>query len=515
MNVPAPATTSQRGLPYKWRVLISVIFGVFMVILDATVINVALRTLQEEFTADTSRVQWVISTYTLALGIVTPLAGLMADRFGIKRVYVLSLLAFVIGSLLCGLSPSLELLIAARVLQGLGGGMALPLGTAMLFGAFPPTERGLALGIFGIALVFAPASGPLIGGALVDHGLWRWIFFVNIPIGLLGVVLSTILLREERGRRKPRPDILGIALSTVGFGLVLYAASRAGEQGVGWTAPEVLAGLIFGGVALVLFFVVELLIPEPLLDVRLFAKRTFLVANLIGYVSVVALFGAEFLLPLYLQVLRGKTAFETGLILLPLAIASGFATPLAGRVLDKIGPRPLVFAGFALLAFNTYQFSQLKLDTSFTELLLLLIIRGVALGLVIQSTQVAALADVPGPELARGSSLINATRQTFQSLGVAVLATVLSSALTVQGPPPGVNLSGPIPPQLVPLIQRFQQEYLTGLEHAYTVTFYAALVALVLALFLPGWPTRGWARKEAEMSQSSPPLEHPSAPDAI
>lgn len=511
MHAEQSVAGAERGLPYKWRVLVAVIFGVFMVILDATVINVALRTLQDEFSADTSRVQWVISVYTLALGIITPLSGFMADRFGIKKVYILSLLAFVTGSLLCGLAPNLDLLVAARALQGLGGGMALPLGTAMLFGAFPPEERGLALGIFGIALVVAPASGPLIGGALVDHGLWRWIFFLNVPIGLLGAVLSTMLLRESRAARRPRFDLPGIALSTLGFGAVLYGASIAGEQGVGWAAPQVVGALVGGGVVLALFFVVELFVPQPLLDVRLFAKPTFLVANLIGYVSVVALFGAEFLLPLYLQVLRGQTAFQAGLLLLPLAIASGIVAPLSGRILDRLGPRPLVTAGFLLLAYNTYQLSQLTLDTSFGFLIWLLVVRGVALGLVIQSTQVAALADVPDRSLARGSSLISATRQTVQSIGVAVLATVLASAVTVQGPPPGVNLKGPIPPFVLALVQKFEAQYLTGLEHAYTVTFVAALIAVALALFLPGWPTRSWARKTTEMAAARAQAEHEAA----
>jgi DHA2 family multidrug resistance protein len=426
----------------------------------------------------------------------------MADTFGIKRVYVFSLIAFVVGSLLCGLAPNLDTLIAARALQGLGGGMALPLGTAMLFGAFPPRQRGLALGVFGIALVFAPATGPLIGGALVDHGLWRWIFFINIPIGLVGAGLSTLLLREARPARRPRFDLPGVVLSTVGFGAVLYGASVAGEQGVGWTAPQVIGSLAGGVLMLALFFVVELFMPQPLLNVRLFAKPTFFVANLIGYVSVVALFGAEFLLPLYLQVLRGQTAFQAGLLLLPLAIASGFTTPLAGRVLDRIGPRPLVVAGFALLAYNTYQLSQLTQDTSFTFLIWLVAVRGVALGLVVQSTQVAALSDVPDAQLPRGSSLINATRQTFQAIGVAILATVLSSAVTVQGPPPGTDLKGPIPPFILPLVHKFEAQYLTGLDHAYTVTFFAALIAVALALFLPGWPTRSWARKEREMDEA-------------
>ncbi len=191
----ASSVTDDGDSSYKWKVLASVVVGLFMVILDATVVNVALRSLQEKYAASTSDVQWIISLYTLALGIATPLSGFLGDRVGVKRVYISGLAIFVLGSVLCGLAPSLPLLIAARGLQGIGGGIALPLGTAMLFGAFPPEQRGAAFGVFGIVLVFAPASGPLLGGWLVDHNLIPWIFFINLPIGLLGLTVSGRFLR--------------------------------------------------------------------------------------------------------------------------------------------------------------------------------------------------------------------------------------------------------------------------------------------------------------------------------
>ncbi len=494
----APKDEPKGGLAYKWKVLISVVFGLFMVILDSTVINVALKTLQGEFKASTNEVQWVISVYTLALGIATPLAGFLGDRFGIKRVYVAALSLFTIGSLLCGFSSafgSLPLLVIFRAIQGAGGGIALPLGTALLFGAFSRKEQGLAFGIFGIVLVFAPASGPLLGGWLVDHNLWEWIFYVNIPIGVLGVSLASLWLKESRSPRKPRVDVLGILFSTVGFGAILYGASIAGEQGVGWGDPSVLISFAVGVLGLLAFVVTELRVADPLLDLRLFRIRNFLIANIVGWVGIIALFGAEFLLPLYLQILRGKSAFDTGLILLPLAIASGFATPIAGLLADKIGPRPFVVAGFGLLAFNTWQLSQIDLNTDIGYILFLVTLRGLALGLVIQTSTVAAIRDVPPPQIARGTSLINATRQTIQSIGIAILATVLASAITVKIPEQFANATGnfdisKLPPQAQALYHQFQDQYIQGLQTAYTITMAIAVVATLLALMLPGWPAK-------------------------
>lgn len=493
-----PAEEPSGRLPYRWRVLISVVFGLFMVILDTTVVNVAFRTLQREFAANVNDSQWVISLYVMALGISTPLSGYLGDRFGQKRIFVGALGVFVVGSLLCGLAPTLWTLIAARTLQGFGGGIALPLGTAMLFAAFPPAERGKALGTFGIALVVAPALGPILGGWLVDQGHWRWIFFINIPIGIVGVAIGSLWLREQRRGREARFDPLGLLCSTIGFGAVLYAASVAADQG--WSSRAVIIGFVVGAVALALFVVVELFVaPEPLLDLRLFGKPVFTLAAITGYVSTVALFGAEFLMPLYLQVLRGRSALQAGVLLLPLAIASAFVSPFAGRLFDKFGPRPLAIIGFGLLAVNTWQFSELTTTTSIVWIQFLLALRGVALGLTVQTTLTTALSVVPGPQTARGSALINATRQVIQSIGVAILATVLATAVApglsaqlqqFQAAAPAAQAKsapielcalqptaagsaptgGTVPAQAYPLIQTFCGQYVAGLRNAYQLT---------------------------------------------
>ena len=526
-----------RGLNYKWRVLISVIFGLFMVILDTTVVNVAFPTLRAEFNSGISDSQWIISIYVMALGISTPISAFLAERFGIKRTYILGLAAFVVGSAICGVAPSLPVLVAARALQGLGGGLALPLGTTLLFGAFTAAEQGLAFGVFGIALVVAPALGPILGGLLVDHGDWRWIFFINVPIGILGFVLSSLWLRERRAEQAPRFDILGFITSTVGFGAALYAASVAANDG--WTSTNVLIGFAVGGVSLLLFAIIELFVAkEPLLNLRLFGLPVFTLATVVGWVSVLALFGAEFLLPLYLQTLRGKTAFETGMILLPLALASGVVAPFSGKLYDWIGPRVIAVVGFGLLALNTWQLSLIDATTSINWLLVLLAIRGVALGLTVQLTLVTALSRAPQREVARASSLSNATRQIVQSIGIAVLATVLVSTLSAQvkaleksfQDTSGISTNNPIaqqfakeglcgvklptipgvptggtgvggPPSGIPtqaLIDQACSESVKGYEKAYQLTFYFALLAVALGALLPGWPLKWQGRRKPE-----------------
>ena len=374
-----------------------------------------------------------------------------------------------------------------------------------------------------------------MGGFLVDQNLWRLIFFINPPIGILGIVLGSRFLPNIKATRIPSFDFLGLITEIIGFGSVLYAASIAASQG--WGSATVLTWFGIGAVGLVAFALVELFVAkEPLLDLRQFANRTFLNASLLGYVSVIALFGAEFLMPIYLQSLRGKTALETGITLLPLALSGGIATSIAGRLYDRIGPRLLLGIGYSVLIVNTWQLAQLKGDTPMGTIMLLLALRGIALGFTVQTTFVTALSVVPLKGVARGSALVNATRQVVQSIGVALLATVLASALSPQvndlqqkflstprasGTQPvaicavpatadsgGVKLAslapqGPLPPQVQQLITQACDENIAGFERAYTVTFYAAIVALVLGLMLPGWPFK-WAGRRA--ADAPPPV---------
>lgn len=528
----------QKGLSLKWKVMISVVFGIFMVILDTTVVNVAFQTMRTEFQASLNDSQWIISIYVLSLGISTPLAGFLSDRYGMKKVYLSGLAVFAVGSLICGVSPNLSILIAARAFQGFGGGIALPLGSAMLLRTFPPAEQGFALGIFGIVLLVAPALGPILGGFLVDQNLWRLIFFINPPIGILGIFLGRMFLPEFKSDRRPSFDFLGLVTEVIGFGSILYATSVAANNG--WNSPDVIVFLTIGVIGLAFFGFIELKVAkEPLLDLRLYGRRTFLNASLLGYVSVIALFGAEFLMPLFLQSLRGNSAFSTGLILLPMALTGGVSTIIAGRLYDRVGPRPLVAFGFIMLIINTWQLSKIQADTPINTIMLLLALRGLAIGTTVQTTFVTALSVVPMNNLPRGSSLVNATRQVVQSIGVAILATVLVSTLSpqisalqqtfqdktpVRGDPPVALCAVPsapvssvrglatihpvqaqIPGNTQQLLSEACKENIAGFEKAYTVTFYAAIVALLLGVMLPGWPFKWGGRRAAD---APPPAVH-------
>lgn len=326
---------------------------------------------------------------------------------------------------------------------------------------------------------------------------------------------------------KPALDAWGLVTEIIGFGSVLYPASIAANEV--WTSPNVLMWFGIGAIGLIAFAIVELFIAkEPLLDLRLFTQRTFLNANVLGYVSVIALFGAEFLMPLYLQALRGQSALETGIILMPLALTGALATTVAGRLYDKLGPRPLIAFGFSMLLINTWQLSQLQADTPIEWIVFLLALRGLVLGSTVQTTFVTALSLVPLKQIARGSSLTNATRQVVQSIGVAMLATVLASTLSPQiatlqqqfqsvpreSGAPSVALcvtpftamataasssagaSEAFQINAMPSLVEACKENVAGFERAYTITFYAALVALALGLMLPGWPLK-WAGRRA------------------
>src|SRR6202142_3721551 len=402
MSVETSSVAKRGGLEQKWKVLISVMFGIFMIILDSTIVNIAFPTLRRVFGASLADAQWVISIYVLALGVTTPVSGYLADRFGIKRVYLLGLAIFVVGSFLCGIAPSLGLLIAARALQGFGGGIAQPLGPAQLYRAFPGKEQGAAFGILGIALVVAPALGPILGGWLVDLNLWRAIFFINVPIGILGVILGSDFLLDFHVDRKPLFDPLGLVTAIIGFGAVLYAASIA--ENFGWGGPFTLLALGIGFGMLIVHVVIELRVAkEPMMNLRLFMNPTFLNAALVGYIATIALFGPEFMMPIYLQAFRGRTALDAGIILLAVAATSAIATPSAGRLYDRIGPRTIMVVGFLILCINTWQFSVIQGSTPISYIVVLLALRGLAIGLTLQTSYVSALSSVPLDELPRGS----------------------------------------------------------------------------------------------------------------
>ncbi len=457
---PSPFTAGPLP-PRPWHTLACVVTGVFVVLLDTTAVNVAFPTLQRQFSATLTQSQWIVSLYVLVIGITTPVAGWLADRFGVKRMFLVGLGLFTLGSAACGMAPSLPWLIASRVVQGIGGGITQPAGMALLYRAFPPERIGRAFGVFGIALLVAPALGPVLGGALVDAGHWRWIFYLNLPVGAFGILAGRRWLEEWKRPNTPGLDWPGVVLSSIGFGALLYAAATGRIHG--FRAPEVLATGVAGIVALIILWIVERRSTAPLLDVSLVRNPIFLTALFVGYVGVVGLFAAQFLLPLFLEAIRGLSPGEVGLVLLAQPLAAAVASPISGRLYDRIGPRVIAPIGFLLLVISTWGLVRLDAETSLGHIRLVLIVRGLAFGMTIQTTFTTALAVVPRDRVARASAFVSATRFTIQAVAIAVLASI-------------VGVAGGT---------RYD---VRGFAVAYTVTLAFAAIACILATRLPGWP---------------------------
>ncbi|HZR39290.1 MAG TPA: DHA2 family efflux MFS transporter permease subunit [Ktedonobacteraceae bacterium] len=532
MQVPATATRRGGGIAYKWVVAMVTVVGVFMAILDSTIVNIAIPRLQTAFGADLHSVQWVLTGYLLAQAVGTPVVAFFSDRLGIKRFYIISLAAFTIGSALCGLSWSLPTLIFFRILQGLGGAALFPLSMTLIFREFPPQERGSAMGLFGVPALLAPALGPTLGGYIVTYAGWPLIFFINVPIGIVAVTLSMIFLREFSDNTHSSFDLLGFIFSAVGLGTLLYGLSNASTDG--WGSVTVLGFMGIGILALFVFVVVELMIVnrggQPLLDLRVFANRSFLTSTIASVLVVFALYGGLFLLPVYLQALRGQSAFQAGLILLPQALASMLATVVSGRLVDRIGVRAIVIPGLLVLAFANWQLSFLTINSSYSWLQLILVLRGFALGLTMQPLMVSAMAEIRPQLLAQASSMSTAVRFVASSLGIAILATLVQTQTKIHFDhlAEQVTATSPIG-QMLPRLQALfvargadlatakttalqliaqlvqRQGYVLAIQDAFLLTLVFVIISVIATLFVSG------SRRQAATNGQPAQEEHTAA----
>ncbi len=513
MQVNTQATRRSGGLDYKWILAMVVILGVFMSILDQTIVNIAIPRLQSAFGADIHSVQWVLTAYILAQGVATPTAAYFADTLGIKRFYIISLAAFTLGSALCGLAWSLPVLIVFRVLQGLGGAALFPLSITLLFREFPPQERGTAMGLFGVPALLAPALGPTLGGYLVTFVGWQAIFYVNVPVGIIAIILSIFLLREYRPEGQTRFDPVGFIFVSLGLISLLYALSSASTDG--WTSTTVVGFLSIGLLSLALFVATELIIAnrggQPLLDLRLFANGPFRAAMIANSLVIFSLFGGLFLFPLYLQNIRGLSAFQSGLILLPQALAAMVSVIIGGRLVDRIGVRAVMIPGLLILAFATWQLTYISINSPYGWLQLMFVLRGVALGLTVQPLTVAMMSEISSRQLAQASSLSTVNRAVASSFGIAVLATVvqtqsqihfghLAELVTVNSPlgelvprlqallvARGADTASAYTAALL-LIARFVQReaFVLALQDAFRLTIFVTGLAIIAVLFVRG-----------------------------
>ncbi|MBI3744190.1 MAG: multidrug efflux MFS transporter [Chloroflexi bacterium] len=418
-----------RRLEYKWIVGIVFVFAIFMDLLDMTIVNVALPTFAKEFHASTTAIEWVVTGYLLSLAVSIPASGWVGDRFGTKRTFTLALVIFTGASLLCSLAWNIESLVGFRILQGVGGGMLTPVGTAMLFRAFPPQERAKASSVLILPTVVAPASGPILGGYLVQYVSWHWIFLINVPIGAVGVVAAATLLREERQPQAGSFDIPGFAFGLTGLATVTYALSRAGSQG--FNDSQVAVFGLGGLVLLTIFTWVELRVAHPMINIRLLLNnRLFRATNTVQIFTLAGFSGALFLLPIMLQSERGLSPLHSGLATFPQAIGVVSMSQPASRLYRHIGPRRMMVVGLIGSSLTAFAFSQVGIATNLWWIRALMLCRGWSFALVIIPMQTATFATITHDQQGRASSIFSTGRQVGSSLGVAILGTVLTSRLS-------------------------------------------------------------------------------------
>lgn len=510
-------------LAYKWAATLVGVLGLFMAVLDNTIVNVALPAMQTAFHTDRSTITWVVTGYFLAQAAVIPITGYLSDRFGTRLVFLIALSLFTVGSAICSFAPNETFLIVARLVQGIGGGALFPVVFAIVYRVFTPDERGPATAVIGVPILLAPAFGPTVGGYLTTTFNWNAIFLINVPLGIIGLVLAWRILRDHKteialGDEVPAGksfDIPGLVLSLVGVTSLVYGISLAGETittGVGaaatqhargWTDPQVAIFLIIGLVLLVIFVLLELRSNDPVMDMRLFKNYTFTIANVLTWALSAVLLGALFLLPIFFETVQGKTPLQTGLILIPQGLASAVGVAIAGRLYNVTGPRPLLIIGLVFTVIGSFGLTDLSVNTNSGSLQIWLALRGLGFGMANIPLQTLAVSTISNRAMARASSLVNVTRQIFSAVGITLLTTYLIQQTTNHVNAVKVDYTKIAPAvqqacakqfggnatAIQNCVQQHAQGYITahattlGLNNTFTLTLIGSALCIILAFF--------------------------------
>ncbi|GAA4443074.1 DHA2 family efflux MFS transporter permease subunit [Phytohabitans houttuyneae] len=415
-----------------------VVLGAIMSILDITVVSVALPTFQSEFGATYAEVAWTMTGYTLALATVIPLSGWAADRFGTKRLYMLAILLFTLGSVLCATADSIGQLIAYRVLQGLGGGMLMPLGMTIMTRAAGPARIGRLMAVLGIPMLLGPIGGPILGGWLIDSASWHWIFLINLPIGVIALVYAFFALPKDAAEPSESFDFIGMLMLSPGLALFLYGVSSLPETGT-ITATKVWTTMLAGAILVITFVLYSFRPRHPLLDLRLFRNRSLTVASVSLFVFIIAFMGAGLLFPSYFLQVRGESTLHAGLLMAPQGIGAMLTMPIAGTLADKIPVGRTVPFAMALIAAGFFTFTQVGTDTSYLLLCGSLFVMGLGMGGTMMPIMTSALRTLTPQDTARGSTLVNILQQIGSSVGAATMSVILTSQLNGSPVIPGLT----------------------------------------------------------------------------
>lgn len=507
----------------RGKILAAMLFGMFIAILNQTLLNVALPKINTEFNISASTGQWLMTGFMLVNGILIPISAFLFNKYSYRKLFIIGLALFTLGSLVCAISFNFPIMMSGRVLQAIGAGILMPLGSNVIVTIFPPEKRGVAMGTMGIAMILAPAIGPTLSGYIVQNYDWNVMFYGMFFIGIIAIVIGLFWFKLYQSTTNPKADIPGIIYSTIGFGSLLYGFSEAGNKG--WGSTEIVTMFIVGTVFIIFFILRELRMKAPMLSLEVLKYPTYTLTTIINMIVMMSLYGGMILLPLYLQNLRGFSALDSGLLLLPGALVMGALGPVAGKLLDTIGIKPLAIFGIGIMTYATWELSKLNMDTTYLHIMWIYIVRSFGMAFVMMPIITAGMNALPPRLISHGNAFVNTMRQLAGSIGTAILVTVMTTQQTNHLSAFGEELDK-TNPVIQDHMRELAQQYggesaamkllleyvnklasVEGVNDAFIVATIISAIALILSLFLQG-------KKKAQLSAEKANAEdYPSQQD--
>lgn len=507
----------------RGKILAAMLFGMFIAILNQTLLNVALPKINTEFNISASTGQWLMTGFMLVNGILIPISAFLFNKYSYRKLFIIGLTLFTLGSLVCAISFNFPIMMSGRVLQAIGAGILMPLGSNVIVTIFPPEKRGVAMGTMGIAMILAPAIGPTLSGYIVQNYDWNVMFYGMFFIGIIAIVIGLFWFKLYQSTTNPKADIPGIIYSTIGFGSLLYGFSEAGNKG--WGSTEIVTIFIVGTVFIIFFILRELRMKAPMLSLEVLKYPTYTLTTVINMIVMMSLYGGMILLPLYLQNLRGFSALDSGLLLLPGALVMGALGPVAGKLLDTIGIKPLAIFGIGIMTYATWELSKLNMDTTYLHIMWIYIVRSFGMAFVMMPIMTAGMNALPPRLISHGNAFVNTMRQLAGSIGTAILVTVMTTQQTnhLSAFSEELDKTNPvIQDHMRELAQQYGGESaamklllehvnklasVEGVNDAFIVATIISAIALILSLFLQG-------KKKAQLSAEKANAEdYPSQQD--
>lgn len=484
----------------RGKILAALLFGMFIAILNQTLLNVALPKINTEFNISASTGQWLMTGFMLVNGILIPITAYLFNKYSYRKLFLVALVLFTIGSLICAISMNFPIMMVGRVLQAIGAGVLMPLGSIVIITIYPPEKRGATMGTMGIAMILAPAIGPTLSGYIVQNYHWNVMFYGMFIIGIIAILVGFVWFKLYQYTTNPKADIPGIIFSTIGFGALLYGFSEAGNKG--WGSVEIETMFAIGIIFIILFVIRELRMKAPMLNLEVLKFPTFTLTTVINMVVMLSLYGGMILLPIYLQNLRGFSALDSGLLLLPGSLIMGLLGPFAGKLLDTIGLKPLAIFGIAVMTYATWELTKLNMDTPYMTIMGIYVLRSFGMAFIMMPMVTAAINALPGRLASHGNAFLNTMRQLAGSIGTAILVTVMTTQTTQHLSAFGEELD-----KTNPVVQDHMRELASqyggqegamkvllqfvnklatveGINDAFIVATIFSIIALILCLFL-------------------------------